>query len=845
MLTAPSPAAPVHETGVLVIGAGFAGLCAAIEARAAGAAVTLLEPAPLHLRGGNARHCRNIRLANPAETPWQRGSYPPDAFAADLAAMGTPAPDLALVLARQSESLGPWLAAQGVAFEPWADGNLPFSRRTAFLRGGGQALVNALFARAARLGVDIRYGWRVSAFDPKALAQADAGPLAVPADTPEGPRTIRAAAVVLACGGYGADRARLAALLGPAGHGTANRGTPFQRGEPLLWALAHGAAAAGRPGDGHLVAVDARAPMDDAGIVSRMDGMHLGLVVGADGRRLRDERAATGPTRYSIWGRTLAGAPDPRAWLVLAPEALRLMPPMLHPPVRAETPAALAALCGIDAEGLSATLDAIAQHLAGGPEPEPGHTPPAAAPLPRPGGALAAYPMRPGLSFTRHGLAVDADARVRLAAGGTAPRLFAAGAAMGGAVLGEGYLSGTALTIGGVFGRTAGREAAALAGRAVQASAPPRLPEAAAVRPRPEAADPAEEARRALNICNTCGFCTALCDVFPAAQRRPGLEPGDLRHLAHLCHDCGSCQHDCQYASPHAFALDLPAILAGMRAEEYRGGLLPRGRETAVQAALFGLALLGVPLAVLLLAPAGALFGAHAGPGAFYAVIPHGVMAAGAAIGFGGAAAILAVRARLYWRATAGPEARVTAAAVRQALHDVLSLRNLGGGPPGCETRDGPASPARRRFHHLLAGGFLLSFLATLAGAVMHQGFGLVAPYPPLSLPVVLGTVGGVAMLAGLAGLERLARRADPGAVSAAMARADRLLRACLGLVAASGLAVLLLRETAAMGLLLALHLGSVLGLALVLPFGKLSHGVYRGAALLREAAERAARAGR
>ncbi|TCO74115.1 FAD-dependent tricarballylate dehydrogenase TcuA [Rhodovulum euryhalinum] len=823
-------------TGVLVIGCGFAGLCAAIEARLAGAHVTLIDAAPAHLRGGNARHSRNIRLVHEAETPWQRARYPAGDFLADLARIGAPDLALAEVLARGSADLGPWLAAQGVAFEPWAEGNLPWSRRTAFFRGGGQAMVNALCRRAARLGIDIRHGWQVAALDPAALGAGGAA-VRIVADTPDGTWPVEAAALVLASGGYGADRAQLAAHLGPGAHGIANRGTPHQRGGPLLWLLAQGAASAGRPGDGHLVAVDARAPMDDAGIVSRVDGMYLGLVVGADGRRMRDEGEVAGPARYSHWGHILAARDDPRGWLILGAGGAVRLPPMLHPPIAADGPGALARLCGIDPEGLAATLAEITAD----PPPIPPRTVSEAAPLVPLTGALVAIPMRPGLSFTRHGVAVDDRARVRLAAGGVAPRMFAAGAAMCGAVLGEGYLSGSALTIGGVFGRIAGRNAAALAGQAasVRVAVPPAA--APVTFPTP-AADPEDEARRALNICNTCGFCTGLCAVFPAAQLREGLSSGDIRHLAHLCHDCRSCHYDCQYAPPHDLAVNLPAALAAMRTEEYRGGLLPRAQGARILAMVFTACLIGVPLAALLLVPPQALFAVHGGPGSFYAVIPHGIMAGGAGLAFGGAGLVLAVRLWRFWCATAGPRVRPGARPLVRALADILTLRNLGGGAPGCEDRNGPAGRARRWSHHLVAYGFGLTFLATIAGAVLHHGFGRLAPYSVASLPVALGTLGGVAMLAGLAGLDRARRRADRAPASPGMETADRLLRLMLAIVAATGLALLALRDTAGMGVLLALHLGSVLGLALCLPFGKLSHGAYRAAALVRHAAERAAR---
>ncbi|ARE39588.1 TcuB: works with TcuA to oxidize tricarballylate to cis-aconitate [Rhodovulum sp. P5] len=840
-MTLDPPPAPT-KTGVLVIGGGFAGLCAAVEARLAGAVVTLLDAAPFHLRGGNARHCRNIRLANDVETAWQRGSYPVQDFLADLTRMGTPAPDLAGVLAEGSAGLGPWLAEQGVVFEPWSDGNLPWSRRTMFFRGGGQAMANALYRRAAGLGVDIRHGWQVARLEGWS-GPSETGPVTVIADTPQGEWRIAALSVVLASGGYGSNRDRLVRDLGPGAAGIANRGTPFQTGTPLLWLLEHGAAAAGRPGDGHLAAVDARAPMDDAGIVSRVDGMHLGLVVDAIGRRFRDEGETVTPARYSAWGRALAARPDPRGWLILDAQALGGLPVMLYPPITADTPEDLARACGIDPAGLSATVAEVNASLNGGPPATPPRTNPDAVPLsPLTHPPFAAIPMRPGLSFTRYGLMVDTTARLRLAEGGTAPRLFAAGATMAGAVLGEGYLSGTALTIGGVFGRLAGRHAADLAGRDVRSQfARPTLPRQETPPSTPDG-DPFDTARRTLNICNTCGYCTGLCDVFPAARLREALTLGDLRHLAHLCHDCRSCHYDCQYAPPHALSVNLPAALADMRVEEYRGRVLPGRAGAALTAATFTACLLLVPIATLLTVPAEVLFSAHRGAGAFYAIVPHRTMTVWAAAAFGGALGLLLLRVALFWVATAGPTTRHSRQTVLRAFRDVLTLRNLGAGGAGCEDTNGRTGTLRRWSHHLVAYGFALTFLATLSGAVLHHSAGQLAPYPVHSPPVVLGALGGVAMLMGLAGLEWRRRNADRAPAAIRMETADRVLRACLAIVAATGLALLAFREAAAMGLLLALHLGSVLGLALSLPFGKLSHGAYRAAALLRHRAERAAR---
>ncbi|ETD01777.1 precorrin-3B synthase CobZ [Rhodobacter capsulatus] len=799
---APQPPLPA-SVGVLVIGAGLAGLCAAIEAARAGASVLVLDAAPPARLGGNARHGRNIRVASDIETPFQRDSYPAEEFERDLLRVGAGDPDLARVLAEGSRDLADWLLAQGVRLEPWAAGNLPYSRRTVFLRGGGQALTNALLSRARRLGVEIRAGIAVDRLPPEAFDPAHDGPLTVTVGT----HRITTQALVLASGGLGANRDWLAKTHGPRADHIANRGTPEQLGGLLLQALAEGAQAAGLPGDGHVVAVDPRAPFHDAGIVSRVDGMQHGIVVGADGRRFADEGAIRGPERHSVWARQLLSRPDPRAWILLGADAAKTLPPMACPPLSADTPEALAGLCGIDPGGLAETLNRPPD------PPRTGEIMPLVVPL-------HAIPMIPGIGFTRYGLVVDAFARVRLN-DAVAPRLFAAGTNMCGAILGQGYLSGAGLTIAAVFGRIAGRAAARLAPKVRSLSQPlPSRP--VVIDPVP---DPFAEAKRALNLCNSCGFCTGLCAVFPAAQGRPDLTRGDLRHLAHLCHDCRSCLHDCQYAAPHAFGINLPATLAELRRAEYREPLRPAQ-------ALFALCCVLPPLLLLTLQPLERVFASHTGPGAFYALIPHPVMAGATGAVMGLAALGLALRLALFWRAGRGP-VPVDAPALRAGIVDALTLRNLA----DCEDRAGPAGRLRRIAHHLLAGGFGLTFLATVAGFVLHK-LGQPAPYPLLSAPVILGTSGGVAMLAGLA---LMSLRPDP-LKTPAMARSDRFLRGQLALLAGTGLALLALRDTPAMGLLLALHLGAVAGAVLGLPFSKLSHGGWRLISLIRAAAEARAR---
>jgi citrate/tricarballylate utilization protein len=360
--------------------------------------------------------------------------------------------------------------------------------------------------------------------------------------------------------------------------------------------------------------------------------------------------------------------------------------------------------------------------------------------------------------------------------------------------------------------------------------------------------DAAAETRRQLGICNICNYCNGLCAVFSAAERRCRLTDGDLDQLANLCHQCRSCLYDCQYAPPHAFAVNLPRALARQRWRSYARhawsqafGKLFDG--SGLWAGLCAAAVvLAFTLAVVLAVPAETLFGVHTGPGAFYRVVPFGVMSAGALLSLGFALLAIAMGVRRFWRATA-PAQRTTgrdgcgiAGALGRAVLDLLTLKNQAGGGPGCADLDHRPSRLRRRFHHALFYGFLLCLAATTVAAGQHHLLGQQAPYPLLSAPVLLGTTGGIGMVVGCSGLVWLRRREDTTPTDPNSRGADVALTWLLLAVAATGLALLGLRDTGAMGLLLAVHLGTVLALFVLLPYSKMVHGAYRAAALLRDA---------
>jgi citrate/tricarballylate utilization protein len=350
-----------------------------------------------------------------------------------------------------------------------------------------------------------------------------------------------------------------------------------------------------------------------------------------------------------------------------------------------------------------------------------------------------------------------------------------------------------------------------------------------------------EQARRFVEICNACRYCEGYCAVFPAIELRRQFTSGDLSYLANLCHDCRGCYYSCQYAPPHEFALNLPKAFADLRLETYEHYAWPRPlaalfRRNGITASV--LALLFAALFVLSANAPPPNAQSSTSPGAFYAVIPEGLMIAVTGAAFLFAVFALAMGAIRFWRDTNSPSP-LDAPSFIAALADILRLRNLGGGGDGCNIRDESFSQARRYFHHALFYGFLFCFASTCTAAIFEHIFGWISPYPFFSLPVLLGTVGGIAMLIGIGGLVQIKLTADRAPASQLLIDIDYSFLVLLFVAAATGLLLLAMRSTAAMGTLLAVHLGIIVALFLMLPYCKFVHGIYRAAALLRYAAER------
>lgn len=456
---------------VIVIGGGNAGLCAALTARESGASVLLLESAPRAWRGGNSQHTRNLRCMHDAPQDVLTDAYPEEEYWQDLRKVtgGVTNEALARLAIRDSAHCRDWMRRHGVHFQPSLSGTLQLSRTNAFFLGGGKALVNAYYRSAELLGVHIRYDAPVARLE---LSQGRF----VAAHT--GDERIEARACVVASGGFESNREWLRQAWGQSnGEWVADnfliRGTRFNLGVLLKFLIEAGADTIGDPTQCHAVAIDARSPLYDGGICTRVDSVSLGIVVNQLAARFYDEGEDFWPKRYAIWGRLVAGQPGQIAYSIIDAKAIgRFMPPVF-PGVKAQSVPELARALGLDAAALvrtvsdynaacrpgsfdHATLDDCATS---------GLTPPKthwARPIDT--APFSAYPLKPGIAFTYLGVVVNAQAAVFFD-GQPSPNLFAAGEIMAGNVLGQGYTAGVGMTIGTAFGRIAGTQAAAAAVR--------------------------------------------------------------------------------------------------------------------------------------------------------------------------------------------------------------------------------------------------------------------------------------------------------------------------------------------------------------------------------------------
>jgi len=352
---------------------------------------------------------------------------------------------------------------------------------------------------------------------------------------------------------------------------------------------------------------------------------------------------------------------------------------------------------------------------------------------------------------------------------------------------------------------------------------------------------PEVEADRMLQICNACRYCEGFCAVFPAMTRRIEFTPSVVNYLANLCHNCGACLHACQYAAPHEFDVNIPRVMAQVRKETYityawpkSFGALYKSNGISVSMAVSLSIIFFLLLSALL---NGSLF---SGPlnGNFYAIFSHNTLVVmfGAVFGF----SLIAISVGIvdFWRGISA--GAISASAAVEATHDALTLKYLGGGHgDGCNNEDDAFSLWRKYFHHFTFYGFMLCFASTSVATIYHYFFDWHAPYALSSLPVILGTIGGIGLLVGPVGLLYLNLQRNSAHGDATQKPMDRAFIVLLFLISASGLLLLAYRDSAAMASLLAIHLGFVMGFFLTMPYGKFAHGLYRVAALLKNSIEK------
>jgi tricarballylate dehydrogenase len=451
---------------VLIVGGGNAALCAAISARRSGASVLVTEGAPKFYRGGNTRHTRNFRCAHDRATETLTGPYSEEEFFDDLLRVTGGLTDevLARRMVRESKEVLGWLMHQGVHFQPSLGGTLALGRTNAFFLGGGRAMLSSLYRTAEALGVDVVYDTPVTALDVQ-----DGMFVSATVKSNGKTESVYARSLVAAAGGFEANIEWLKQYWGAAADNFLIRGTPYNRGAVLKMLLDAGVQEVGDPTQCHAVAIDARAPKFDGGIITRLDCVVFGIVVNKKCQRFHDEGEDVWPKRYAIWGRLVAGQPDQIAYIIFDASSLQLFMPSLFPPITAGSVHELAEKLALDPAALAETVSDFNAAVRPGTFKRDelddcrteGLTPPKSHWARRIETApFYAYPVRPGITFTYLGVRVNEEARVLMKNGKPSANMFAAGEIMAGNVLGRGYAAGIGMTIGSVFGRLAGRGAA-------------------------------------------------------------------------------------------------------------------------------------------------------------------------------------------------------------------------------------------------------------------------------------------------------------------------------------------------------------------------------------------------
>lgn len=451
---------------VLVAGGGNAALCAALSAREVGASVLVLESAPRDFRGGNSRHTRNLRVMHNEPTDVLTDAYTEDEYFGDLLRVtgGCTSEPLARMVIRGSPDCTAWMKRWGVRLQHALDGTLHLGRTNAFFLGGGKALMNAYYQAAEQKEIRILYDAEIVDIEMNGGVFENVTVLLRGQE-----KKIRARTLVAAAGGFESNLEWLKEAWGEAAENFLIRGTPYNKGKVLKLLLNRGVQCIGEANQCHAVAIDARAPKFDGGIVTRLDCVPLGIVVNRSGRRFYDEGEDLWPKRYAIWGRLVAQQQDQIGFSIIDSKVMDSFMPSVFPPILADTVGELARKLDLPAQQVESTIEEFNRAVQPGTFDssrldncrtqglaiEKTHW---AQRIDRP--PFLGYPLRPGITFTYLGVQVTSSAKVVMADGVPAQNVFAAGEIMAGNILGKGYLGGFGMTIGTVFGRIAGKEAA-------------------------------------------------------------------------------------------------------------------------------------------------------------------------------------------------------------------------------------------------------------------------------------------------------------------------------------------------------------------------------------------------
>ena len=494
----------LHRVGshdVVVVGAGNAALCAALAAREGGASVRVLEAAPEVERGGNSAFTggamrvpfaggRALRELIPDLTPEEVesvgfGSYSEQEFFADMARVSEHRanPDLLEVLVTNSSATLLWMRRHGVRFQPSygrqafkIDGRFQFWGGLVLeVNGGGAGLIEQLTQAVERHEVDVTYRSRAMEL------LCDSGRVCgVRTRVEERIEDVYAGAVVLACGGFEANREWRTRYLGPGWDLAKVRGSRFNLGDGIRMALDIGASPAGHWSGCHAVAWDMNAP--EFGDLKVGDGFQkhsypLGIMINAQGRRFVDEGADFRNFTYAKYGRSILEQPGQFAWQVFDAK----VSPLLRDEYRIREATVVKSdslellsdrLDGVDRRGFLSTVhrfnESIQSEVPFNPNVKDGRgtvgiDPPKtnwANTISEP--PFEAYMVTCGITFTFGGLRIDRCARVIDVSGEAIPGLYAAGELVG-ELFYFNYPGGTGLTSGAVFGRLAGSGAASFA----------------------------------------------------------------------------------------------------------------------------------------------------------------------------------------------------------------------------------------------------------------------------------------------------------------------------------------------------------------------------------------------